>query len=396
LRPHDVERLSAYLDRELSAADRAAVESHLRECPECSGRLGELAAIDAAVRALPVEGTPEGYFESLPSRVRGGLQATRPRIQFGRPWVLSAAAALLLAVLTPATLRQMRSPGTPPTDRPEEGGRAAGDFDEADGPPSARDSAGPLAGSRPEPRPRPRSVAPAPVATEPAGPPETRAGEGRLQAPPAPGTGSKRDRARTAPSEDETGPAGAGRDSAERSRAADAGGTSAARAAPDSSFARPPAVEDRAAAPTPAATPGLAASPGRKEEQRPAATAKAVEAQRQRMAAGGRLGAGEAGAEDEGVSPSQARYESLLARPVTSPEDARALREAWRAFSMDHPDGPWADEARVRMVEVGADAYRRGGDPQDLALVRRDAAQYLKLGPATQARRVLAVLASLR
>ena len=78
---HPGERLSAFLDGELPAADRAQVEVHLRECAACARELEELAAVDAFARELPVE-APAGYFEVLPSRVRARVRrpARIPRL----------------------------------------------------------------------------------------------------------------------------------------------------------------------------------------------------------------------------------------------------------------------------------------------------------------------------
>src|SRR5262245_15365773 len=71
---HVGERLSAYLDRELPAAEAATVEAHLRGCATCREHLETMAAVDAAARALPVS-APEGYFEGLPSRISARLAA---------------------------------------------------------------------------------------------------------------------------------------------------------------------------------------------------------------------------------------------------------------------------------------------------------------------------------
>lgn len=52
--------LVAYADRELEAAERAAVEAHLRDCPECAELLACLRAASEALAALPeVEPAPE-------------------------------------------------------------------------------------------------------------------------------------------------------------------------------------------------------------------------------------------------------------------------------------------------------------------------------------------------
>jgi hypothetical protein len=74
-----------------------------------------------------------------------------------------------------------------------------------------------------------------------------------------------------------------------------------------------------------------------------------------------------------------------------SPEDAagwRELREAWRAFVAEHPQSPRADEARVRTIEAGLEAWRSGGEGEDLVRAREDARAYLAREDAPQAQRV--------
>jgi anti-sigma factor RsiW len=105
---HVLDRLSAYLDGELSPPDRALVAEHLAGCDECSRRLQALTIVDAAARELPAE-PPRGYFSSFPGRVRRRLEGdTRERSWRVPAWTWAAAAAALLAVVAPLTL--MRSP----------------------------------------------------------------------------------------------------------------------------------------------------------------------------------------------------------------------------------------------------------------------------------------------
>jgi len=115
---HERERLSAYLDRELPPGEQAAVETHLAACPECAAFLAELAAVDEAAASLPAE-APEGYFEAFPARMRSRLETRKALARRVPTWTWAAAAALLLAVVTPLTLRQLRpSSGAAPSVAP--------------------------------------------------------------------------------------------------------------------------------------------------------------------------------------------------------------------------------------------------------------------------------------
>lgn len=119
---HDTQAmLSAYHDGELSGADRAQVESHLRTCPDCAALLESLVRIDAAVE-VPDPG-PE-YWESVNRGVdeRVGREEARPKTPVvphpGRRWIRQqlrylvpavAAAAMVVAVVRHIGLH----PGSP-------------------------------------------------------------------------------------------------------------------------------------------------------------------------------------------------------------------------------------------------------------------------------------------
>jgi anti-sigma factor RsiW len=106
---HEQERLSAWLDGELNPAERAEVDAHLLECEACATFLARLRAVDEGARALPTS-VPEGYFDRLPARVRARIEARRRAAGRLPVWAWAAAAALLLAVVAPLTLRELRSP----------------------------------------------------------------------------------------------------------------------------------------------------------------------------------------------------------------------------------------------------------------------------------------------
>ncbi len=114
----------------------------------------------------------------------------------------------------------------------------------------------------------------------------------------------------------------------------------------------------------------------------PAATSPAGEAGRRRLAQADKKSAVD---EDEDTASFGG-----LARS-NAPADAvgwRERREAWRTFVAEHPESPHADEARVRVVEAGLEAWRAGGDPRDLDLAREDAAAYLARDDAALKERV--------
>ncbi|MBE3590023.1 MAG: DUF4349 domain-containing protein [Firmicutes bacterium] len=65
----DRSQLSAYLDQELTAEERAAVEAHLAACAECREEFASLGRVVQALRGLPEAQPPEGFREALRARL---------------------------------------------------------------------------------------------------------------------------------------------------------------------------------------------------------------------------------------------------------------------------------------------------------------------------------------
>jgi Putative zinc-finger len=374
---HPAERLSAFLDGELSAADRAQVESHLRECPACAHELEELAAVDAFAREVPVQ-APDGYFEALPARVRARVR--RPsRIPRPALWAVAAAAAVMAVVVTPVVLQRegsVMAPTAPVAQAVPQGPVPATlAASMAPAPPSFAQPADADRGARP--------LSPAKS--------EVR---GRLQ------EREEADKpAQNALTRQKTADQFLRRDAPAAAPIVLPPATAAPAPLPASAAAASRAAaagfEDRAAAPEPkvqaetvevqtAATAERAAESGadaRKEGTRPA---------QRKLAAG----SGASHPDDRALMTDK-RYEALLARPATSAAEARALRDAWDLFAHDLPADARADEARVRAIEAGVLAWTLGHDPADLSTARARGRAYLQTENAPQAARVRAALEAL-
>src|SRR6478736_775698 len=71
--PNDWERqreqLSAYIDGELSAAERAELERHIPGCLECQEALGELRRVHDLLAALPMPKAPRSFALPLDTRL---------------------------------------------------------------------------------------------------------------------------------------------------------------------------------------------------------------------------------------------------------------------------------------------------------------------------------------
>ncbi len=333
---HERERLSAYLDRELPPDERAAVEAHLSACPECAAFLAELAVVDEAVASLPAE-PPEGYFESFPARVRSRLEPPRAASPGRRvpAWTWAAAAALLLAVVTPLTLRHLRSaPAEPP--------------------------------------PAPAALQPPASAPEP-----KRADEGRRLEPPSTLPFRPVPRAKGGPV-----PARGLRRAAPRPAGSTEGGGRLAasvhcRQLRQSRRARDETADARAPAGNLA---DVATAESAAESAEPARSAR-------------RAGAGGGVSEER---PPEGAFRRLEAARPRSAVEWRRLRDEWNAFAAAQPDRLRADEARVRAIVAGREAWLIGGDESDEDAFRRDAAAYLRREDARQKPRVERLLAEPR
>ena len=397
---HVRERLSAYLDRELAAVDADAVLAHLRGCEACQSHLAALSSVDQAARALPVE-APAGYFDTLPGRVRARLEATssRPAVaRLPRPivrpplrrlpaWTWAVAAALLLAVVVPITLREKRSftppmrpvaspaaPAVPPMTLKE--GEVY--FEAAPPGEAARNAARGGKAPAPElPRPAPEKLSQEAVAgrldsVEPK--PAARAPFAAALPPPAAGAALKQG-AEVASGAAAESAARASAPAERKQRAPGLGGPYAQAPAQSQTQLQAPADQtaDRAMVESLAEERGAAdAGEGArdKEEAAPFAAKSARERDEQEF--------------------------SRLAAPAAQTVGAlRARREAWRTFVGLHPKSPRADEARVRSIEAGIAAWRLGNDPVDLGQARVDAAAYLARPDAAQAVRVRAMISGL-
>jgi len=99
---HCKDRLSEYLDGELSVEERARVDSHLEGCAGCAEELEGLRLIAKALGGLPRAELPAGFLDRLGRRRREEeAEAYKPRAWLPAPYRLAAFAAtgVLVCVL---------------------------------------------------------------------------------------------------------------------------------------------------------------------------------------------------------------------------------------------------------------------------------------------------------
>jgi anti-sigma factor RsiW len=107
-----MERLSEYLDDELTPNEKVAIESHLEACRECSAVLSDLRRVVDRARHLEDRPPRRDLWPAIAQRI--GATAARPRV-IGRKWSFSvpqlAAAAVALMTLSGGTVWLIQSPG---------------------------------------------------------------------------------------------------------------------------------------------------------------------------------------------------------------------------------------------------------------------------------------------
>jgi len=100
---HWTDRLSEYLDGELSPDERVAVERHLANCAECRDTLEQLRAVVATARSLADEPPAADLWPAIATRIAPheqavvvdiGRRAERRRISFTVPQLLAASIAV--------------------------------------------------------------------------------------------------------------------------------------------------------------------------------------------------------------------------------------------------------------------------------------------------------------
>jgi hypothetical protein len=398
---HVLDRLSAFLDEELPAREQDAVEIHLRDCAACASHLDLLRSVDAEARDLPLD-VPEGYFETLPGRIRGRLQKTPRSVVRRLPvWTWAAAAALLLGVVTPLTMRNLNAPA--PTMREP----AAAALPPATYPAPAAAEPAPPAGAVARSAPAiprefeaQRNVKDDAAAASKLGHERKETLDSDLRAaasPPAPAASLE------APSKAEADREVYAYEAVDDSARADAprsrpapGGPSSQQQAPVQApaapaFAEAPVEAPAAAAPPPAPERRADANETSRDERSPLAKRR-LETPRQETA-----GEAAAGRVSSAVASSDEKIFRLLqdAAAPTTLASWRERRESWRSFTRDFASSPRADEARVRVIEAGAEAWRLGGEAADLTRVHEDAAAYLERRDAAQSARVRVLVQSL-
>lgn len=105
-RPAPDDRLSAYLDGELDAAERADVDGYLAESPEWRAERDAVAYARDALRTLPVHEAPPGFWEGVLSpeltRARARRRSRLPRLVAAATAGVAVAAVVIASLVIPS------------------------------------------------------------------------------------------------------------------------------------------------------------------------------------------------------------------------------------------------------------------------------------------------------
>jgi hypothetical protein len=100
---HWTDRLSEYLDGELEAADRAALERHLASCAECAATLAELGAVVARAAELQPRPPAADLWPGVEAKLDRVTPVVAPirsrvarRVSFTMPQLVAAGLALMV------------------------------------------------------------------------------------------------------------------------------------------------------------------------------------------------------------------------------------------------------------------------------------------------------------
>jgi anti-sigma factor RsiW len=120
---HWTDRLSEYLDGELTEGERIALEAHLQTCAECSAVVSDLRRVVRRARTLKVQVPTTDLWPAIASRIGAGSADTSEIVDLAsrrlpaRRWAFSlpqlAAASIALMTLSGGAVWLLQEPGSP-------------------------------------------------------------------------------------------------------------------------------------------------------------------------------------------------------------------------------------------------------------------------------------------
>ncbi|SHJ01466.1 Putative zinc-finger [Dethiosulfatibacter aminovorans DSM 17477] len=103
------QKISLYLDNELTEEEKTEFENHISECEDCRNELEKIKRIVNELNSIPMEELPEGYCKKLHMKLKEVQPAEKKaKRRFGIRRMSAIAAALIVVLMVPFALNSGR------------------------------------------------------------------------------------------------------------------------------------------------------------------------------------------------------------------------------------------------------------------------------------------------
>jgi chaperonin cofactor prefoldin len=99
------QKISLYLDNELTEEEKTEFENHVSECEDCRNELEKIKRIVKELNSIPMEELPEGYCKNLHMKLKEARpKEKKSKKRFGIRKMSAIAAALIIVLMVPFAL----------------------------------------------------------------------------------------------------------------------------------------------------------------------------------------------------------------------------------------------------------------------------------------------------
>ena len=103
------QKISLYLDNELTEEEKTEFENHILECEDCRNELEKIKRIGEELNSIPMEELPEGYCKKLHMKLKEARpEEKKSKRRFGIRKFSAIAAALIVVLMVPFALNSGR------------------------------------------------------------------------------------------------------------------------------------------------------------------------------------------------------------------------------------------------------------------------------------------------
>ncbi len=103
------QKISLYLDNELTEEEKTRFENHISECEDCRNELEKIKSLVKELNSIPMEELPEGYCKKLHMKLKDARpEEKKTKRRFGIRKMSAIAAALIIVLMVPFALNSGR------------------------------------------------------------------------------------------------------------------------------------------------------------------------------------------------------------------------------------------------------------------------------------------------